>query len=424
MCPHCDRTYRTRTEGMGKVAVCSKCRRSFKIGDKIPPFEWKPTSIAEDSWVGVEPPEEKEERKHCMMCQAPLEPDQIICDECGTNQITGLKRQVKAPPKEVRVPVSMAIPWGTIGVIAFIMLAGAGVFYGIVSMFSSAAESGVEMRYQRLINQAARHIAEGGDARSFAEESAFLNQVTDENLPRFLMTLSAGDPMIRKAGQLLIAEGNVQDLSPLIAMVDGEDQAAAIGAKETLQAIGPRELVRQTENENEAVRWAAAEGLCILFDLPRDESTVGSLAEPTRAGVKIERLNELCRPWPRATGEFEVVFEDEQATFPAKVRQIGNVFYLQLGRDEFRSLYDEPRTFRLSPARWAAATGPAIDEDEVAEFLEGSIVLNSPHGEGWQGTVLLTLTRPITGELPGFLPVAPPEPDHTVEADIALIRPD
>ena len=31
-CPHCQRTFRTMTEGMGQTAVCSGCHESFRIG--------------------------------------------------------------------------------------------------------------------------------------------------------------------------------------------------------------------------------------------------------------------------------------------------------------------------------------------------------------------------------------------------------
>ena len=59
-CPHCERRYRTVTEVMGKPAVCSKCKQTFRIGESRPPFQWKPTDLAEASWIGVQPPEERE----------------------------------------------------------------------------------------------------------------------------------------------------------------------------------------------------------------------------------------------------------------------------------------------------------------------------------------------------------------------------
>ena len=52
-CPHCQRTFRTTTEAMGVTAVCSGCHQSFRIGEARPPFTWKPTSLAEDSWIGA-----------------------------------------------------------------------------------------------------------------------------------------------------------------------------------------------------------------------------------------------------------------------------------------------------------------------------------------------------------------------------------
>jgi len=75
----------------------------LKIGESRPPFEWKSTELAEDSWVGVEAPAEKVERKHCIMCDAPLRPGEIRCPECGANQVTGLVQRRK-PKTEDRDP--------------------------------------------------------------------------------------------------------------------------------------------------------------------------------------------------------------------------------------------------------------------------------------------------------------------------------
>lgn len=59
LCPYCQRRYRTERSAFGVMAVCSACHRAFPIGQKLAPFEWQPTDLAEDSWIGVKPPEEK-----------------------------------------------------------------------------------------------------------------------------------------------------------------------------------------------------------------------------------------------------------------------------------------------------------------------------------------------------------------------------
>ena len=90
LCPHCKRRYRTITEVMGREAVCHNCHVTFIIGQERPPFQWKQTDLAEDSWIGYVPPEKPEEIKHCIMCDAPLPSGSVRCPACGANQVTGI----------------------------------------------------------------------------------------------------------------------------------------------------------------------------------------------------------------------------------------------------------------------------------------------------------------------------------------------
>jgi len=214
-CPHCERRYRTVTEAMGKPAVCSKCKQTFRIGESRPPFQWKQTDLAEDSWIGVQPPEEREELRHCFMCDAPMQPGDVRCPDCGANQITGVVHRSRfdaatqaKPSFWTRIPIRWII---TACVVAAL---GAVAYWVVSSMSKSAAEIGSELADQRLVQRAAKYLRENVDTYDFP--AAFGGRINDENLPRFLKMLSAGDPDIRQAVILLIGHGRIRDLGPIV----------------------------------------------------------------------------------------------------------------------------------------------------------------------------------------------------------------
>ncbi len=424
MCPHCQRTYRTMTEGMGKTAVCSKCRQSFRIGEARPPFEWQPSSLAEDSWVGVAPPEEpRVELRHCILCEAPMKPGEIRCPACGANQVTGTVTRRSRPAAQPDTPWWAALPIGRI--VAGLLFAAvlAGVYFGIKAMFVSAAESGVEIAQQRIIARAARHLAEGGDEYSLGDQSEFAGRVTDENLPRFLKMLTAGDPLIRRAAGPLIACGTVTRLGPILALT--AETETAEGAREVLRGLGPRRLLRLSGHQDPQVRQEAVRALGVALNIRFSEQELAELAAAGSESERIAMIQRHVRPWPRATGEFGVRIDGQEAPLTVRVEQIGPLFLLRVGRREFVSSYDMERTFAIPVAEWCAATGPAVDAVEVRKLIRGTISLVSPFGEGWSGTITLTVQQPVTGTLPGFLPVAPPPRGETLSGiPIELHRPE
>jgi hypothetical protein len=159
------------TEGMGKIAVCSGCGQSFRIGSARPQFAWKSRDIGEDSWVGVEAPQEKKEIKHCIICQAPLDDDAIRCMACGANQVTGLVHRGRLhKTTEDKTPVWTFLPLRAITLLALAVLVGAGVFWLVRGLFTSVAEEGVEMARLRLIKSAAMQIAGRGGRNGVRSE--------------------------------------------------------------------------------------------------------------------------------------------------------------------------------------------------------------------------------------------------------------
>lgn len=418
-CPNCQRTFRTTTEAMGRTAVCSGCHESFRIGSARPPFTWKPTDLGEDSWIGVEAPAEKKEIKHCIMCDAPLEDDAIRCLACGANQVTGLVHKPRnRPVAEVKAPVWSLLPIKTLIVVALVVLAGGGLFWGVRSIFSAAVEDGVEMAQVRVINTAARALAAGMDPDEFARKYA--GRVDDKNLPRVLEMLDAGDVAIRNAAAPLIACGTVSDVAPIVAKAKSAHTRVADGAIKALQAIGPQRLVELSSSEQSSLRRPAAEALCLVFEIEANETTLSELSRACPVAEKIESLNKLCRPWPRAVGRFSVRIGEHVAPVAARVDQVGRTFYLQIGSGRFASDFDAERRFTIPVERWCAATGVAVDRMKMREKIGGTIILASPYGAGWQGEARVTARQKLTAAPPGFLPIASLDQDQTVSLPIVL----
>lgn len=418
-CPHCQRTFRTMTEGMGLTAVCSGCGKSFKIGCARPPFTWKPTSLAEDSWIGVSPPEERKEIKHCIMCDAPLEDDAIRCLACGANQITGLVHKSRYRPAEnIKVPLWALLPIKPVLVVLVVVGVGAGILWAVQKMFSAAVEEGVEMAQERIIRAAAQHYAGGMEPDEFAAK--YGGRIDDRNLPRALEMLNAGDPMIRAAAAPLIACGNVTQVQPIVDKVRSDDQTEAAGALRILEAIGPKRLVELSCNDDEELRGPAAEALCLLFEINTDEQTLAALSTAGSADEKIEQLNRLCRPRPLAVGYFAIRIEDQVAPDPARVEQIGRAFYLHLGSATFVTDFEADRTFNIPVDRWCAATGIAVDVKEVRRWVTGTITLASPFGTGWRGEARVKAVQSLDGPPPGFLPVGPLDRNEVIILPIIL----
>ncbi|HOA73093.1 MAG TPA: hypothetical protein PL151_00815 [Phycisphaerae bacterium] len=418
-CPHCQRTFRTTTEAMGVTAVCSGCHQSFRIGEARPPFTWKPTSLAEDSWIGVEPPEEKKEIKHCIICDAPLGDDAIRCLACGANQITGLVHKPRnRPVQDVKAPFWALLPIKPLIVVAVVAAIGMGVFVAIKSMFKAAVDDGLEMAQVRMIRKAAQDLANGMDPDDFAVTHA--GRVTDKNLPRALEMLNAGDAMIRAAAAPLIACGKITQVQPIVDKAKSTDAALASGAIQILQALGPRRLVELSVDDQAEVRRPAAEALCLLFKIPLDDRTLEMLSSADAPARRIDQLNRLCRAWPRAVGTFSLVMGEEVAPLPAVIEQIGRTFYLQIGTGRFVSEFDTERTFVIPVEKWCAATGVAVDPKEVRSWISGTLTLASPYGAGWEGELRVQALRKLASAPPGFLPVGELDGNETVVMPVVL----
>ena len=415
-CPYCHRRYRTKLEAIGRTAVCTLCSQSFKIGEARPKFEWRPTDIAEDSWIGVEPPQEKEELKHCLMCDAPMEPGMVFCPACGANQVTGVVHRHKPKSQEVKPRWWSGLPLRTILLVVVVAAVVLGVYRVISSVGKSAASTAERFTYERMVGAAAKYLRDGGDVSAFAEK--FGDRVTDDNLPGLVNMLSAGDPQVRQAVILLMATGDVTRLAPIVsrARSSGVDSTTAL---EVLDQIGLRRLVDLSGRESPEVRQPAAEALCLLCDLKPDEGTITQLAEPVAPAEKIRRLNHLCRPWPRATGRFGVLIDNTEAPFELSVEQIGRVFYLRINAAEFRSSPAGQRRFEIPIDRWCVAAGSAVDLAEVRRMMNGSVTLESPYGEGWTGQVRIAAKLEITRPA-GFLPIGPLASGDTLELPIRL----
>jgi len=418
-CPYCQRRYRTELEAFGRTAVCTKCFQTFEIGVSRPRFEWKPTDLAEDSWIGVEPPEEKPERKHCIQCDAPLEPGAVRCFACGANQVTGLAEHAPVRRAGERAAWLSAIPVRTI----LIGLAVAAVLTGAYRLFRSMAESaarvGDDVADQALIIQAARHLREGEDAEAFAR--AFGGRVTDTNLPRFLRLLTSGEAAARPTIIRLIGCGRITDVGPVVALAAAQETAEL--GREALEAIGVRRLVALASQDGAASpRESAARALCMLFDLKANDETLRRIAEPADVSRKAEVLNVLCGPWPQGTGRFRVMIDQTASPFFVTVEQVGRGFFLLVGGREFSSSLRGERRFEIPIDSWCSATGTAVDAAGVRELMTGSVTLGPVIGGGWEGTVRVTPKRSVGGPLPGFLPWTFLERGRTVTATIRLER--
>jgi hypothetical protein len=415
-CPHCQRRYRTELEAFGRTAVCSKCYQTFQIGESRPPFEWKQTDIAEDSWIGVEPPEEKQELKHCIHCDAPLEAGAARCLACGANQITGVVERGPLKPSDRPASGPSHIPVRPIVIGLAVLIVGAGLWWLLRSMTESAAKMGDALADQTLVLQAGKRIRAGDDAESLAR--AFGGRVTDDNLPRFLRLLSSADAESRQVGAMLIGCGQISDVGPIVALAEARETAQA--GREALEAIGVRRLVALTTREPARARESAARALCLLFELKCDSETIRKLSEPAGAASRVEVLNGLCGTWPHGTGRFVVTIDETASPFTVTVEQVGGVFYLEIGGREFCSSISGRRRFEIPLDLWCSATGTAVDAAAVRALLTGSVTLEPVIGGGWQGTVRVTAKQTLHGPLPGFLPIGFLERGRTTEAVIRL----
>lgn len=407
------------TEGMGKTAVCSGCGQPFRIGSARPKFTWKPTDLGEDSWVGVEPPQEKKEIKHCIMCQAPLEEDAIRCLACGANQITGLVHKSRPKPKnDDKVSLWHYLPMRALTALGLAILIGAGVIWGIRGLFTSVAEEGVEMARVRLIQTAAKAVATGMDEVDFLEK--FAGKVQDDNLSRYAMMIEAGDPMIRQAAAPLIACGDIRQVAPIVSKVGSPEKNVSDGAIAVLQAIGPRRLVRLSNHAQEDIRLSAALALCHLFGLKTDEADPYGLAERMDEGAKIQRLNDLCRSWPRAVGNFQISIADQPCPNAVSIEQVGRSFYLNIGSASFITAFNMERTFVIPVERWCAATGVAVDSRQIREWVGGTVVISSPFGADWSGEARVTAHRTLSEPPPGCLPIDKLAANQTMTLSVVL----
>jgi len=419
-CPYCHRRYRTELEAFGRTAVCTKCSETFKIGESRPPFEWKPTSLAEDSWIGVPPPEEKREIKHCILCDAPMEPHAAICPECRANQITGTIERVRPRVAARGEPAWWSVlPVRRIAIVLLVAAVLAGLFWAVRAMTRSAIKAGEDIAEQARALEAVRYFQDTGDPGVFARQYA--GTVTDDNLPRYTGMLTSPNPAVREAAVLLIGCGRITRLDPLLSLSDKPETIRA--AHEALNAIGSRRLVELSVHADAQVRQQAARALCLISDLPMNEVNLKALAEAGSAGGKIQVLNRLCGAWPDATGMFVVTINGVSSPFTVRVDQIGRTFYLVTHTAEFRTSADRQRRFEIPIEQWCSATGAAVSAAAVRKMLAGSVTLISQYGVTWEGIVQVKTRQPVIGPLPGFLPFDAPEPGRVAQVPVRLDRP-
>lgn len=401
-CPHCGRTFRTMTEGMGKTAVCSGCGDSFRIGEARPKFEWKDRVLAEESWVGVEAPKEKQEVRHCIMCQAVLDDDAVRCPACGANQVTGLVQRAPVKVAEPKRSLRDLLPWNWIIGAAVVAIVVVVMVWGVQMIFRSAEETGQEIVNQRIILEAGRFLDSIGDPGEF--ERKYNGQVTDENLPRYMLALQAADPVIRHGGARLIGVGQVSKLGPVVELAGQPNAQGADAALEALRAIGPPRLVELSNHADEQVRVPAAKALAMISGLGDNPAAAKRLAEPATTAEKVKTLNALTRPYPAAVGSLAIVIEGRQHSSPAQVAQYGRVFVLRIGRYEFWSDPQQERSFTIPIEQWCAATSSWLTPREAKTYVSGTVKLASPFGAGWEGTAEVAARKPLEDGPPGFLP--------------------
>lgn len=419
-CPHCQRRYRTKMEAFGRIAVCTKCARTFKIGESRPPFQWKATDLGEDSWIGVPEPEEKKEIKHCITCDAPLRPEMVRCPECGTNQVTGMVHKSRHRETTEEVSFWSTLPLRPIGIALAVVLVCAGIFWTARAIGRKGVQIGDEMADTGLTKRVAAQL-DAGEEESDAV-AKYAGMVKDANIERFAQMLASGTPTWRRAAGLLIGAGQQTNLAPVVAIARSDDATTAAAGLAALEAIGARQIVNLSNHQDEKVRHAAAEALTALSELDRGSAKLGELAKVMSAAQKIKLLNEACRPWPELVGAFTVKIDETASPFPVRVEQIGRTFYLQVGQTEFVTVRGT-RQFTIPIHRWCAATGSAVDPRSARELLSGVVVLAGPTGAVWEGQVTLTARRKMSPPLPGFLPFEPPEPGQTIQAPVRLVRP-
>ena|GEM_PF-701092 len=423
-CPHCQRRYRTKLEAIGRTAICTQCSESFKIGEARPPFEWKPTDIAEDSWIGVEPPKEKEELKHCIMCEAPMQPGSVVCPACGANQVTGLIHRAKPKVPEAKVAIWATLPVRMVLLLAAVIAVGAGTMYTVQSLSRSAAETTEQLVHQRTVREAAKYLRDQHDEATFSQR--FDGRVNDDNLSIFVRNFDDSDHNVRRAAVLLIAYSTVTQLEPIVSKArpagdnaNAQEQKTAI---QTLEAIGLQRILDLSTHDSPDIRQSAAEALCLLADIDCDNETIRQLAETLDRSQKTTTLNDLCRRWPQATGQFAVIVHETEAPFDMFIEQVGQRFFMQIKSVEFQSPAGGQRRFEIPIERWCHATDTTFDTSSIRDAIAGSVQLESPYGEGWDGLITVTAKRELSGTLPGFLPVGPLERGQTVQAKIRLER--
>lgn len=417
LCPHCRRRYRTVTEVMGRTVICHNCRMGFTIGELRPPFDWEPRDLAEDSWIGVEPPAERRELHHCIMCEAPLEENVIVCPSCGMNQFTGIQtRKRHNGNSEVKPSLWQRITMPYVLFALCLVVIAVGSYWLIVLLHRSAANAAQEQAIQRLVLQARDYLADVDDPYGLAER--FGGRVDDQNLPLFVKRLAARDPAVQHAAAQLIGCGDVTDLAPLLTQAISPEMVPPV--RDTLEAIGPRRLLELSVDTNEDVREAAAVALCLLFDFERLPETLAHLSEYTTFEHKHEVLNAMVRAWPEATGTFRVVTDEQHDLTKASVEQYGPIFYMSIEGSEFRTSLDDNRTFVIPIARWCAATGAAVDPDQICEWVSGHVTLSSPLGVGWQGVLTMTARKSGLPELPCAAPSPPDTAGQSTEVPLYL----
>lgn len=409
---------------MGKTAVCTKCGDSFRIGEARPPFEWKPTSLAEDSWIGVEPPEEKEELKHCIICDAPMRSGTVRCPECGANQVTGV---VHNPHRRLDLAEDQPSFWARIPLswvfgLCLLLLIGGVAYWFVHAMQESATQMQQELTDQKLVNEAITFLDDPANELDF--DRMFGDKITDANLDRFLPRLTAGSADVRRATAHLIAHGDYTDLQPLVSTA--ETQISRRFGVRILELMDPRQILALTGQGPPEAREAAAVALCIIYKLERAPDILGPLVSDMPVEEKQSLLNDFCRARPQAVGVFPVTIAQRRAMYTAEVEQVGEDFFLRIGNTEFRTEFLKTRTFEIPFDRWCAATGTGVSREQLRQWVDGTVFLQSPLGLGWHGVIRITgktlPANPDETDWGCFLPIKPPYPSETFEIPITLER--
>jgi hypothetical protein len=117
-----------------------------------------------------------------------------------------------------------------------------------------------------------------------------------------------------------------------------------------------------------------------------------------------------------------VIVADQTAPFAAQIEQVGMTFYLALPGGAFQSVADGSLAFEIPLVRWCAATGYALDTEELRSQLAGEVRLVSPTGASWRGTIRLVVKRLAGDQLPGFLPIEAPPVGERIEVPVSLER--